>query len=808
MQKLQFDTHIGQYHSLAAIKTGYPLLKIMKIINLECHILCAIDNAINLHFIQYREKTALDPMIYPPKYALTNHPKIYFSLELLSILKEADGKPISEQGFLQFFTKLDCLWENDPEICLMKPGTFFFKPMKNGLVYFIDLSGVCTRPKIAQSFGKVNHISKWSNDMIMFSSVSLKAIFIYHNELNKIKKLKFSQADAKSLKAVPEYDLCVAIFNNTLEILNIKTNSIVERFIFDIFSENIITTSPKGSKILHTYLYGKILEGNLYIDIWDVTTPEKIKKRDPIRLDDSLANDHHVDFINEECFIHVERWTLNIFKITGSGIIKVYTATVPHNLGYIKSKKDGHCLWSHLHVFVPKIDHFLLLTTDVFEDGYNRIESYNVNRLNLVFDEEFEMKSNSLKKVAQCSIGSENKQSNHKLQRIRTNHKLKMAVEIQSKVLFEEKVDYIAAICAWKSLKVGILYESYQFYEYDLQSDKLHKRVVLGGISNSKELLKEIKYINQHHILFCFQKERTTKPHIIIVNLETCSVAIDSKELKRKKELKSIDCFVISGDQRVILTYKKYQNNSTFLGEVNLHTKDLIDLIKLDLNQAPSNLWSMHNKYIVGCCAQLSDTLFIWNLDTKSIEVEKKFCTINKANYELANSELCFWAVTDLNEQMLAFIATGMTSVSSAVIVYNWIEDKIIAKCDIDAEDILGVINDELFILLKESHSQICETFYATISLKNIYSTLSKRDLMYLDYQYFGKFFLGFEKSSFECLNNQKHVVLLIKQFFPQSIFIMRKRNKELELLRFLKKELENSYHQYLVQDVTKMITD
>lgn len=803
MQALQFDTHLGQFYSLARVRTDYPLLRFMKIYYLECHLVCAMDTALNLHFIQIREPNPEDPKIYPSSCATSNKAQILFTIEPLTLFREARGKCLKEKEFTEFFVKLDYMWENEPEICLIRPGAFLFKPVKNGSVYLLDLTIPNNKPELVSQLLEVETLSLWRENIVLFSSKTMHGIFLYHLQTQKIKRLKFTKTSPSNLKVIGKNNLCVAVFERMLEILDMMTNKVIERFMFESFSDNLISISPQGSRMIHTYLYGKLLDGNMYMDVWEFSNGTKLSKRDPFHLDDSLQNEHHIEFLDENLVIHIRRWQLDILKIEGSGIIKLHTFEIPYDYGFVKSSEEGHCIWSQLSLAVINPSHFLLLTSDVFEDGYNRIEGFNLN-----------IQQTDLNCLSNPNFITNNKQDeNMSLQSIEKRRSVKESMSIvttvtaQAKLLFLEKVDFINSVCTWQTQKAGILYDSNRFYEYNLLNGKLMKVTSITGLSHLKEHLKRIKYVDENHIALFYQKEEIFKLRVIIINLEGQTKVFDSKEFLKESQIKDFQLIEVV-DRRVLFLYKKYQNNDGFLGELDLNSREIIDIFQIDSNKKIEEIWDIGDQNIAARCRHAKSTLQIWNLQSKKMLFEKKFAAFQESSQEeeATYTELFFWSVTRINSEVIAFMGKGIVSSGSAVIIFNWKQDKIIAKCEVKAEEIFGFLNDELFVLLEDYFPQNADTFYATIPIARSLLSMETNKMINLNYKHFGKFFLGFEKSSFECLSNNKHAILVIKQFFPHNIFIMRRRNKRVELLRHIKKELADHYHPYLVQDVVKMI--
>jgi len=797
MKRLGFETHIGHFHSLALVKTQYPLLRFMEIFDIGCHLICAMDEVLNLHFIQFRKKEKSDPDIFVPSGAITGHSKILFSFEIMAIYEQVFGKSTSEADFLEFFTTLDHMYRNKPEVCSVRPGVFLFKPTKGGNVYLFDLTVRDNKPALIPELLGVELLSAVDQDVIVFTSTVLQGIFLYHFGNFKMKKLAFSQKSAQVIQVVKQRRLCISISSNTMEILDLRANKILEKSVYESSSVNMLAVSPSGNRLIHSYYHGKVTEGVMRMEIWDLSELKVIRGETYV-LDGSQTVDHSLAFLNEEIFVHVRMWSLSVFRIEEHGLCKLQTLSVPNKYGYVHSGKDGHCVWSQISLLTNELNSFLLLTSDVFEDRYNRIEHYKVVEEN---KEDLELLNENL----MPQMWGEGKASKDSVQ-------IRSTLKAQAKLLYLEKADFIQFICVWQDDKVGILYESFRFYEFDLLSGDLTKVMGISGLQNNEESLKKIKYIDKNVLGLFYEKDDSQKQRLILIDLRSRKTIFDTKDLKRNDYLIKVSCIEVMANGWVVLVYRKNDSNQEILGLLDFEKGEVDDLLKFDHGRAVNEIWSLGSQYLAGRLKRHGDTLIIIDLIEKKILKEKRLKSIeqiSKNTNEVDGGETYFWAVTKLTDQIISYAISKPEEGDAGVIIYNWIEETVNGLCRVNVEDIYGVLNNELFICLEEAFPQDYETFFATIPIGKTMELKDSQDDLpsELEFEYFGKFFFGFEKSLFGILKNKKQAIIVMKQFFPHYICIMRKRNKKVEILKYIKKQIGTLYHPYLIQDIVKMIT-
>ena len=529
-----------------------------------------LDWYCNLHIIEYRPHNPAshlrarrpqtlpndDPVLYPPSIATKGEAQIRFSIQYLHLREESSNtKTPREANDLKFFSQLDYSASHYINICIIEPGKVLFKPTSENVMYFIDLTKPQTSIYTVKELSQALKTIKLSENLVIYQHHHTLSVLLYGLLNKKTKTLGFKSRELLiSLSTLKKRGLCIACFENSIEILHLATNRLLERVIFQDVQSPQAVGFETLDMIVFGYISTKAGSKDISLETYTLYSPKDelctektipiLVKGEPVVIANTSALLFSLELFGTDNLVVFYRWEAVLYRVRREGIMKVTSIKTPFDFGYENTNLT----------FTPNSWCFTVLDTCHFavliaDERWGSLQMY-LDIFRISFEDEID--SNEGKKTARKkrrqTVGDD-----VQVQSWRSPNDIRF--DFEPKRLMAVKSDYIRFLCCWKEKTIIALTYKHNLLRMDLGKGTTEKIANIAGVIWGTSAVIKIRCIQQDLIAIIFE-EISAKSGLIVLDISKMKILFNSFALEGQDALRNMrNIEVLQDVSRIIFKY-------------------------------------------------------------------------------------------------------------------------------------------------------------------------------------------------------------------------------------------------------------
>lgn len=456
-----------------------------------------------------------------------------------------------------------------------------------------------------------------------------------------------------------------------------------------------LVTSPDADSFVFAYISGrsgnKFVYFELYTIFYNEDRPQRnitVRQTDVVQIAAASTLPYMVQYLNSNCLIFLSNWTADIYRIQKEGFVKLNSIKHPCNLGYEEtSVAFSPNFWS-FNTFNK--ENFLVLIAD---ERWGSLQMY-LDVFNISENKSTPSKSSKNKSTGEQQDITRGASSDDLLQ-----------LKVQRILTFRS--DYIRFLATWKDQVVALTYRHNLLRFKENQIEKITN--ISGLISSTTQSLIKIRCVKYDTLALIFESN-TGRANLIVLDLGSITVLFNSFQMEKHNEISMKNIEVLEDVSRIIFKYE-------ILGE-DIETKKYIGEIEYSHNikniwkplfQFPSerepeifvNLGQHHfcsddihsptvlSFFNINHGGQQEITIDFYSVLNPNLTDDLSLVEINRNYVD---------SVKKINHQTIAFYYSS----PDQICIYNWKAHQLLAKCVIQAQNILRPFQNSLIFLKSE----------------------------------------------------------------------------------------------------------
>jgi len=680
--------HLGNRYKLTSNLWDYPLSSIIKLLPLTNSYVLALDWYCNLHVIAcpQENQSSLGPVLYPPDIATKGHPQILFTLQYLHLRQVRKNPALNfEKRDLSFFSQLDYSRTHYTNLCVIEDGKILFKPTNDDCTYCIDFR---TNRRDAQitsidDLSKAWMITKFKADMLIYQDQKTFQLILYCFRSKRAKILNSAKKEhLYSLQTLEKSNLCIACYETSFEVIDLTKNKILEVNAFVDLNSIQLVTSPDADSFVFSYISGRSGNKFIYFELYTILLQNQsvtVRQSDVVQVAPASAIPYMVQYINPNCLVLLSNWTAEIYRVQKEGFVKLNTIKLPCNLGYEETSV----------AFSPNFWCF---------NSFNK-ESFLV----LVADERW----GSLQMYLDIFHLSSPLPKSGKTTPAALDNQDKASLPLSVKRILSFKSDYIRFLATCNDQIIALTYR-HNVLRFNQNNNQIERITNISGlISSTQQSLVKIRCVKQNIIALVFEND-TGRANVIVLDLECISVLFNSFHMDKHDEIPMKNIEVLDDVSRIIFKFEvlsEEEDTKKYIGEIDYHAlkNHFKQLFPFPLEREPEAFLNLGEHNFCSDDIHSPTVLSFFNLNNGGQEVSVDFYSILYPDHSENNvldiiNRNYIDSVKKINNQTIALYYSS----PDQICIYNWQNQQLLAKCVIEAQNILRPLQNSLLFVRSE----------------------------------------------------------------------------------------------------------